>query len=269
MTRRATAPGKIILSGEYAVVFGHRGIAVPSKQAMEVQFEEDLDAPGLAISFGVEKLHTAWIDHVRNVVSHCEKHETEPFRGTLTLTTDLPLGKGMGSSTAVVIAVCRCLLGDDCEAQAKAIEDAVNPGNSGLDFAVIWRNTPVVFKKGEELTTVTLDLVTLSHAELIDTGMPEQTTPELVAWVTEQSKSSSGKPWLSALETIGQCTERLLAGEDLKTVMRDHHRAQVQLGVVPKPVQELIANIERDGGSAKVIGAGARTGGGGMVLVLR
>jgi len=50
--------------------------------------------------------------------------------------------------------------------------------------------------------------------------------------------------------------------------MREHHRAQVALGVVPESVQKLVEKIESSGGSAKIIGAGGRTGGGGMLLVL-
>jgi mevalonate kinase len=43
----------------------------------------------------------------------------------------------------------------------------------------------------------------------------------------------------------------------------------VKLGVVPETVQKLIENIEKTGGVAKVIGAGGRTGGAGIVLALR
>ncbi|MBI2523739.1 hypothetical protein HYW11_00780, partial [Candidatus Peregrinibacteria bacterium] len=71
-----------------------------------------------------------------------------------------------------------------------------------------------------------------------------------------------------ALQTIGHCTERLIAGESPLIVFSDHHRAQVALGVVPELVQKLIADIEQTGGAAKVIGAGGRISGGGMVFAL-
>ena len=70
------------------------------------------------------------------------------------------------------------------------------------------------------------------------------------------------------LKTIGNCTERLVRGEPLDAVMRDHNRAQITLGVVPPDVEKLIAAIEQIGGAGKVIGAGSRTGGAGMVLAL-
>jgi mevalonate kinase len=169
----------------------------------------------------------------------------------------------MGSSTAVVIAICRCLLGDDRRDDALAIEDIVNPGHSGLDFSVIWMNTPVSFKKGTTPQPVTLDLAFLKRSSLIDTGKPHETTAELVAWM--RSRETEVKPHL---EMIGRCTERLLAGEDPMGVIRDHHRAQVGLGVVTPEAQRIIADMEKSGGAAKVLGAGARTGGGGMILAL-
>jgi mevalonate kinase/hydroxymethylglutaryl-CoA synthase len=98
---------------------------------------------------------------------------------------------------------------------------------------------------------------------LIDTGKPEQATPELVAWVKSREKECS-----NALETIGHCSEELMAGKELSEILKKHHRAQVELGIVPKKVQKLISEIEKAGGAAKIVGAGAKSGGGGMVLAI-
>ncbi|NLG07192.1 hypothetical protein GX553_01915, partial [Candidatus Peribacteria bacterium] len=184
-------------------------------------------------------------------------------KGKLSVVNQLPLRKGMGSSTTLVIAVTRALLGQDCRAQALAVEDAVNPGNSGLDFAVIWEGKPVLFRKNTEPQPMNLPANLLENAMLIDTGTPNEATPELIAWVRDREQEL-----LPHLETIGECTERLATGENLQNVLHKHHRAQVALGVVPEAVQELIAEIERAGGAGKVLGAGARTGGGGIVLAL-
>jgi mevalonate kinase len=103
----------------------------------------------------------------------------------------------------------------------------------------------------------------LSGAVLVDSGRPNETTKELVAWMKMR-----GAEIESAINVIGDCTERLLKGEDLRTIMRDHHRAQIALGVVPESAVRIIEDVESKGGTAKVVGAGARTGGGGMVLCL-
>lgn len=270
MKQTAVAHGKIILTGEYAVVFGHPGIAVPAPLAMQVTFEESnrkspiekspITLKWLGISGG-----EAWEDYARKIILHIEQQAAMSFRGTLTIRNQLPLKKGMGSSTALVIALTRVLLGKKKRAEALMIEDAMNPGHSGIDFAVIWEEKPIYFRKGQEPQIITLPSDLLRGALLVDTGTPNETTPELVAWVKERTDDPRVK---QALIAIGKCTERLRKGEDIRTVFRDHHRSQVALGVVPKPVQTLINEIERLGGAAKVLGAGGRTGGGGTVLAL-
>lgn len=256
---QSSCPGKIILSGEYAVVFGYPGIAVPANVSVDVTWEDDGTSP---MKIVLEGLHEGE-KYPRKIVDECIAkggHAT----GTLTIKNQIPVGRGMGSSTALVIAICRCLLGERNKPQAILVEDLINPGNSGLDFAVIWANQPVQFKRGTSPGPVRLAPDLLKNSTLIDTGKPGETTAELVAWMRSREKEVK-----EYLEGIGRCTERLLKGEeDPLEIIRYHHKMQVALGVVPKPVQELIAEIEKKGGAGKVLGAGARTGGGGMVLVL-
>ncbi len=277
---RASACGKIILSGEYAVVFGKPGIAVPSKERMTVTFEGignwelGIGKPSVTIEW--PNTPNPWIDYANKIAVLALKHRNDHLQGILRIESSLPLRKGMGSSTALVIALCRCLLGEDCRDTALKIEDAVNPGHSGLDFAVIWEEKPILFKKGSPPKAINLPTNLLVDSRLIDTGTPNETTPELVAWVRSNYESfplsAAGTPLpgsvREAIETIGKCTERIIAGESLKTVMRDHHRAQMALGVVTPEARKIIAEIEAKDGAGKVLGAGARTGGGGMILVI-
>lgn len=259
-----SASGKIILSGEHAVVLGFPGIAVPSKERMTVTLEKPADTSIIQWPEASEK----WLDYTERIVKMIKKISPEHANGfRLKIETDLPLGKGMGSSTALVIALCRCLLGDDCRSEALKIENAVNPGNSGIDFAVIWEDRPILFRQGTAPKPINLPANLLKKSRLIDAGTPNESTPELVAWI--RSRYESGEMHVcDAIKTIGRCTERIIAGEALKTVMRDHHRAQVALGIVTPKVQTIIADIESDGGAAKVLGAGARAGGGGMILAV-
>ncbi len=259
--RSVSVSGKMILSGEYAVVFGKRGIAIPSSMGIDVRFTPDKKES--IIQWEREDTRSSSTEYVKKVAEEIRKRSG--IAGTYRIRGTLPIGKGMGASTAIVIAMCRAAIGEDSEEIARAIEDAVNLGHSGLDFAVIWKNMPLVFRKNESPAPATIDLSFLKSALLIDTGTPGETTPELVSWVRTRYKS--GEPEvIRAIETIDTCTERILSGEPLRNVMRDHHRAQVVLGVVPEHVQKIIADIETKGGAAKVIGAGGRTGGGGMVL---
>lgn len=250
----ASATGKIILSGEYAVVFGKPGIALPAPFRTEARFEPDPNASSLKIS------NTSHSDNtfIQHIIDLYEK-QSGPLRGTLHIESTTPIGRGMGSSTALVIAIARCL--HLPKEGALAIEKALNPYQSGIDFEIIWQNRPLIFIKGQEPEPIKIDLSFLDKATLVDTGKPNETTTEMVEWVKKRGR-------IAAIRTISSCTTRLLSGESPLTVFHDHHLAQVALGVVPKDVQEFITEIEKAGGAAKVLGAGGQTGGGGIVLVL-
>lgn len=260
MTRSASACGKVILSGEYAVVFGFPGIAIPSPLTVRVTIEEGTDP--LKIRWIKTEAGNAWETYATTIVHHCEA-ASAPIRGTLTIESSIPLGKGMGSSTALVCAITRLFLGND-RARAEAIERTMNPEGSGIDFAVIWEERPLRFQHGSPPEQIPLPFP-MDVAMLLDTGKPDQTTTELVAWVKNRATEPSIQ---EALAIIGGCADRLIRGEIPLAVLRDHHHAQVALGVVPESVQALIAEIEASGGAAKVVGAGARTGGGGIVLAM-
>ena len=260
-SRSSFAPGKIILSGEYAVIYGFSGIAIPSTHGIEVIFEESPTYEHVEVHWKRQGIGKTWQSYAEKIVTLCQKHQ--PRQGRLVINADLPLGKGMGSSTALLIATTRALLGQDAREVALSIEDSLNPAHSGFDFTTIWEGVPILYRKGEVSKPVSISSESLQEALLIDTGTPSESTADLVAWM--QGRETEVQ---KVLQVIGRCTERLLKGEPLDVVMHEHHRAQVALGVVPQGVQELVGDIEQNGGAAKVIGAGSRFGGAGMVLAL-
>jgi mevalonate kinase len=263
VSRNSFAPGKVILSGEYAVIYGFAGIAIPSSIGANVVFEEDPAYKRIEIFWEGTGGGQTWLSYAEKVVALCQKQKRTTLHGRIFIHSDLPLGKGMGSSSALLIALTRAVLGTDTREAALLIEDIVNSGHSGFDFATIWENTPILFRKGDTPKHIDLPFKLLQEAVLIDTGLPSESTTELVAWMRGR-KAGVDEP----LKMIGNCTDRIVQGEPLDLVMRDHSKAQVALGVVPPDVRELIAAIEEIGGSAKVIGAGSRTGRAGMVLAL-
>jgi mevalonate kinase len=252
-------PGKIIISGEYAVVFGEPGLAIPSTPSLTFNYTPHNDP--LSIYIDHPQASVEWQAYGLELIKQLATLGTIITTGTLTISGNLPLGRGMGSSTAVVIGITRILGGTD--QMALSLEDTVNPGHSGLDFAVISQHRPVLFKKNQPPQAMEISLHWLEQSVLIDTGAPDQTTPELVAWI--RSRADELYPHL---QEIALCTELLAKGESPLIIFPRHHRAQCAVGVVPKSVQDFIAEIEHAGGVAKVIGAGGRTGGGGMVLAL-
>jgi mevalonate kinase len=260
----AHACGKIIISGNMANTFGKRALAVPVDMHITVIWDKtDNTQDGLRIVWAGRKENGVWLTTARKIITLIEAR-VGPLSGKLTIRNTLPLGKGMGSSTAIVVALARCFLGDNCKDEALAIEDVINKGNSGIDFAAIWEERTIVIKKNRyEFTDLPKQL---ERCFLFDTGLPAAPTSVIIGKLKERVPKE--KILMDSVEKIGNCTERLLSGEDPLTVLPDHHRGQVNLGVVPPRVRKLIELIEQSGGAAKAARVGGATGGVGMVFAV-
>lgn len=261
MAKRASATGKIILCGEYAMACtGAPGIAFPSKESISVEFDERRGF-GLVVIWDERTLQPEWAMYAGQIAELLGQKMGRRLEGKLRITSDLALGKGMGSSTALVIALSKAIVGPNAKDIALHIEDSMNPGHSGMDFAVIWEGKPIFYKKGTTPIPITLSKDITKNMRLIDSGMPSETTPSLVAWVRSR-KEELQQP----LAIIAATAEKVVQGANFKELIRAHHLAQIALGVVTKNAQEIIQTIEKSGGAAKVIGAGGRTSGSGMII---
>ena len=259
------ACGKIILSGNTANRFGKRALAVPVDLDITAIWDEtDNTQEGLSIVWPGHEEDGVWLTTVRKIIKLIEARIGRPVSGNLTIRNTLPLGKGMGSSTAIVVALARCFLGENCRDEALAMEDVINQGHSGLDFIAIWEERPVVVQ-GDKFEFIDLP-DGLQRGVLVDTGLPAAPTSVIVRQLKE--RMTGKKVLMDYVETIGNCTERLLAGEDPLTVFPDHSKGLVTLGVVPPEVRLLIDRIEQSGGAAKAARFGGETGGVGMMFAV-
>lgn len=263
MTQKlANACGKIIVSGNMANTFGKRALAVPVDMHITAAWDKSHDTQEeLSIVWAGQSEDGVWINTARKISKLIESR-VGPLSGKLTIYNTLPLGKGMGSSTSIVAALARCFLGKNCKDEALAIENIINKGHSGIDFAVIWEERPIVIRK-DKYEFVELPK-RLQNAFLVDTGLPAEPTSLIIQRLKERAPREN--ILMESIETIGNCTERLLSGEDPLTVLPDHHRGQVNMGVVPRRVRSLIEKIEQLGGAAKAARAGTDKGGVGMVF---
>lgn len=264
LRRIGHACGKIILSGNTANRFGKRALAVPVGMYITAIWEKsETSGDEIKIIWHKQKSDGVWFATVRRILKLIEA-KIGPLTGTLTIRNTLPLGKGMGSSTAIVVALTRCFFGEDCKTDALAIEDVINEGHSGLDFAAIWEERPVVIQGNKyEFTELPQGL---QRGILVDTGLPIEPTSKIIRALKE--RLATEKVLMDSVETIGNCTERLLAGEDPLSVFPDHYKGLVNLGVVPPRVRSLLDKIQRAGGAAKPGRFGGTTGGAGMVFAV-
>lgn len=168
---QATAPAKIILFGEHAVVHGQPAIAVPVT-SMRVAVEAQAGtSPGIKI-IATDVHTTTEIDLsppseddgtlVQTVKLVLQKLKVTSLPSvTLTLTSSIPMGRGFGSGAAVSAALAKALCAAlDYDIPSAELNDLVyevekaHHGNpSGLDNTVIVYQKPVFFIRGQPLET--------------------------------------------------------------------------------------------------------------------
>src|SRR3989344_4661536 len=99
----ASAPGKIILSGEHAVVYGYPALVAAVDLYAKVRIEKDKS------NLGVYPLMAK--DIVMKTLRNTERFlDTKFTKLKINLGSEIPIGSGMGSSAAVSVCVAAALM---------------------------------------------------------------------------------------------------------------------------------------------------------------
>jgi mevalonate kinase len=281
----AKAPGKIILLGEHAVVYGYPAIAIPVNKvyatarvfpdigalkneihikAPDIQFDALLsDLPeqhpfACAIRLTLEAI---MLDH--------------PPAITLIISSTIPIAAGMGSSAAITVAIMRALsnyLGKPLPAEkistlAFEVEKIHHGTPSGIDNYVIAHQKPVFFTHNQPIEHLSVEQPT--HWVIADTG--EKTpTKETVADVRERHAADPNSID-GIFQQIGQITIKarpaLITGDIdlLGGLMNENQRLLEQLTVSSRRLEDLIDAARIAGASGAKLSGGGR---GGNVIAL-
>ncbi|MCB2209726.1 mevalonate kinase [bacterium] len=279
------APGKIILFGEHAVVYGQPAIAIP---VMDVCATARV-LPLLTEKPGVVRVQANDIrldsllddlpkDHplaaaVRITLEDIIPDYTPSF--TLQLDSNIPISAGMGSGAAVTVAIIRALsafLGDPLPNEristlAYEIEKLHHGTPSGIDNTVVTYQKPVYFQRGEPLQT--LSVAKPTFWVIADTG--EKTpTKETVADVRAgyEADPDRFRAIFDAIGAIAQKARQALSMGDLThlgELMNENQYHLEQLQVSSPRLESLIKAVR----SAGAIGAKLSGGGrGGNIIAL-
>lgn len=270
-TGRATA--KLILCGEHAVVYGEPAIAVPFSQAVietevlptnqktkfsSAFFTGDLDNMP-PILFGIKEMAEAILAQIG----------TEPV--LIRVLTEIPIGRGLGSSAAVAASVARALfayfkqeLTDEALLKFVNQSEKIAHGNpSGIDAVTVVTEKPVWFER--DLALETMHFHEKLFLVVADTGIPSETRAA-VADVGRllETQPKKFKPMIQELGNISREIRKQLEGEaDIQQVGKAMNAAQAileELTVSDASLEKLIRVALQNGAAGAKLTGGGRGG---------
>jgi mevalonate kinase len=309
----ASAPGKLILMGEHAVVYGHPALVSAIDRRLQVTLEPGEKGVLVRLPCLDQARTYSWPQVLEETRRAREEWEDRFVRRTrrqgprriepghlavlalgeaalhfvhlprqavvLTVTSELPVGAGFGSSAALAAAVAGAWLAwhgeldrrEALESICFEVERRQHGTPSGVDHTAVLeggileaRRTPEGVLERRRLSPSPL----LGRLQVHDSGRPRETTGQVVAAVARRLAGGDGVAQ-RALREIDCATgvfrhELSRVGEEdagaLLGAMRSCQRALEALGVVPEAVRAGIRRVERAGGAAKISGAGSLTG---------
>jgi mevalonate kinase len=279
----SSAPGKIILFGEHAVVYGRPALAVPVNQVRVDVEILDASRPGVWIDAPEVDIHaelnTLPSDHPIAAVIHnfLFLSRVSPFPNLeIKIASTIPVASGLGSGAAVTVALVRALathlehpmMDEEVNRFAYEIEKLHHGTPSGIDNTVVTYAKPVYFTKGQPIETFTVrEPFTIVIG---DTGIPAP-TKESVAdvrrlWVSDNMY------WERVFDKIGEIVRRARraienGNSELLGELMDENHALLQEMTVSSIELDRLVRAARDAGAtgAKLSGGGR---GGNMIALV-
>jgi mevalonate kinase len=274
----ATSPGKIILFGEHAVVYGEPAIAVPvSSVQTRVSVnavvggnsgEIQIDAPDISLSAAVRELDP---DHplraaVMAVAGNKDLGEIPACN--IQISSTIPTASGLGSGAAVSAALIRALsaflgqrLTDEQVSQLTFEVEKIHHGTpSGIDNTVIAHQKPIYYLKGEPFQFLSIGKP--FSILIAGSGIPGQTREAVQQvrqnWINDPARYDS---LFKSIGEISKKAKELIdtgSPADLGPLMNENHILLQELGV-STPELDLLVNAARQAGAL-----GAKLSGGGL-----
>jgi len=274
------APGKIILFGEHAVVYGQPAIAIPVKKVKATAHvipqispeagQVHIEAPDINIDADLKALDEddPLVKAIHLTLEAVSPSHTPSF--TLQITSNIPISAGMGSGAAISVAIIRAVssflgksLPDEKISELAYEVEKIHHGTpSGIDNNVIANQKPVYFVRGEPIQFLTIERPT--HWVIADTGQ-KTPTRETVSAVRALHAADSTR-FDDIFEQIGSITHNaripLVKGklEALGWLMNENQRLLEKLNVSSPDLDHLIKTARTAGAYGAKLSGGGRGG---------
>ena len=280
---KSSAPGKIILFGEHAVVYGRPALAVPVTQVHADVDISDSSRPGIWIDAPDIDLHAELnslpSDHPIAAVIHnfLFISRLSPFPNLgIKITSTIPVASGLGSGAAVTVALTRALSShlsysmtdEEVSVFTYEIEKLHHGTPSGIDNTVVTYARPVYFVKGQTIETFTVgEPFTIVIG---DTGISAP-TKESVSDVRKLWEADKAK-WENVFDEVGEIAKNarnaIESGKwkELGSLMNQNHTLLQEMTVSSPELDALVSTARKAGATGAKMSGGGR--GGNMIALM-
>lgn len=304
---KAIAPAKLIISGEHAVVYGRPAVAMAIDLSVQTTITTG-SSNDIAFSLhSFQQRESFKMRALREINKRLQNNYRLFLEGKLGIrqvlgkpvelvlfafitlldglhlkleqgldigiTSNIPVGCGLGSSAAAVLSELRAVghfmrvdFRPDWHYKYSMLAENLQHGTaSGVDSYVSLHGGCVRFQDGQG-SSIAMPSMPIF---IVNTGTPASTTGECVSEVRDRFEKS---PIWDDFESVTEEISKTLSGKDNETLrhaIRENHRLLSEIGVVPERVRMFVSEIEKNGGAAKICGSGSIHGDqGGTVMVV-
>jgi mevalonate kinase len=285
----AAAPGKVILFGEHAVVYGRPAIAVPvtgvraravvSADPRSIACQVRIQAPDINLEANLDKLPASHplAAALRAVLTALNLPRSPAC--LIRVKSTIPVASGLGSGAAVTVALIRAysaflgkpLPDDKVNALAFEIEKLHHGTPSGIDNTVITYAMPVYFQRKPSGPTIEIFNVPQPFQIVIgDTGVRSPTAVSVRdvrnAW---QAQTEDFERLFDQIGSVSENARKIIeAGRpsQLGSLMDENQALLVQMGVSSPALDRLILAARSAGALGAKLSGGGR--GGNMIALV-
>ncbi|GIW63930.1 MAG: mevalonate kinase [Patescibacteria group bacterium] len=271
-----SAPGKIILSGEHAVVYGRPAIATAIDKRLTVTLR-------LSDTSRLSDKPDSWLVLENLVKRHLNLSQLPKIE--VKIVSDILKKSGLGSSAAFASAGLACLLHlltkkqpslDLVNKLAFQAEKHFHKNPSGIDNSTVVYGGFVFYRKEFEFLKLVSNLSIKipqsfqSRMFLIYTGKPKESTAEMVEFVGKlwNQQPQATEKIINEIEKVTKRIVISIVQENFKFFydsVKANQRLLEELGVFSDYSKNLLSFLA-DYGVYKLVGAGGRHKGSGFVL---